>query len=528
MTLYRSVAIALLALVAQPVWAQNFSQLKAGGPPTKATNVAQAVYASLSDQSDTNVSQAAFQSLNDQVSVSNQPTSIVAARISDNGVQNIPASAATDRISDLGFAADNGAIRQTGLLGPSCGVPSCTDPACGLPGGPACGLPAASCGLPSGPACGLPSGPACGLPSGPACGLPSGPGCGLPEVSCGLPSIGSGGGCLSKLFGGSSCDDGCDSCGSVPCGSLCTRNCAECCGVGTHYSRVYGDVLYIRARKAEVPYAVEADGPVAAGSVPLQMGAIGLLDSDYDLGFRAGVNIALDTVSSIDIRYTFFESETDDELSSTSPDVVRSMVSHPSTQNAAVDVLSSVANLDIDFQIIDLSYRHLWKCCDLFSANYVVGARYADFDQEFDVDFVKNVDESVQTDIDFEGAGLRIGLETQRFSCRNQLHVYANGYASLLSGQFRGHYFQGNNFDGTEVDVRWEAGRVVPILDFEAGVGWNSLNNKLSVSAGYMVSAWFNSVRTSDFINAVQTNNYLDLCDSIWFDGLQARVSYSF
>ena len=287
-------------------------------------------------------------------------------------------------------------------------------------------------------------------------------------------------------------------------------------------------MLYIRARKAEVPYAVEANGPIAPGTVPIQRGELGILDSDYDLGFRAGANIALDTVSSIDVRFTFFESETDDELSSTSPFIVRSLVSHPSTSNAASDVLSSVANLDIDFQIIDLSYRHLWKCCDLFSANYVVGARYADFDQEFDVDFVKNVDESVQTDLDFEGAGLRIGLETQRFSCRNQLHVYANGYASLLSGQFSGHYFQGNNFDGTEVDIRWEAGRVVPILDFEAGVGWSSLNNKLNLSAGYMVSAWFNSVLTNDFINAVQTNNYLDLDESIWFDGLQARVSYSF
>ena len=346
--------------------------------------------------------------------------------------------------------------------------------------------------------------------------------CGLPDASCGIPGISG----LTDCDTGS-CDD-CGGCGQISCGALCTRKCPTCCGVGTHYSRFYGDVLYLRARKAEVPYAVAADGPIAAGAIPTQVGRLGIVDSDYELGFRAGLNIALDTVSSLDVRYTLFESETEDETSAVAPFIVRSMVSHPSTPNAASDVLSSVARLEVDFDVIDLSYRHLWKCNELFAANYVIGARYAKLEQQFDVNFVKNVDETVATDIDFDGAGMRLGLETQRFSCRNQLHVYANGYASFLAGQFRANYFQGNNFDAEEVNTEWEAGRIVPILDFEAGVGWSSPNNKLNLTAGYMVSAWFNSVRTQDFINAVQTNNYLDLCDSIWFDGLQARVSFCF
>jgi hypothetical protein len=203
-------------------------------------------------------------------------------------------------------------------------------------------------------------------------------------------------------------------------------------------------------------------------------------------------------------------------------------VTHPSTASAAQDGLSARANLEVDFDLIDVSYRHLLKCSELYSANYVVGARYAKLEQQFDSQFVKQGLETVTTDIDFDGAGLRLGLETQRYSCRNRLHVYANGYASFMAGRFRAHYFQGQAFDPTVVNTEWEAGRIVPILDLEAGVGWTSDNGKLSLSAGYLVNAWFNTVKTQDFIHAIQSNNYLGLSDTMTFDGLQARLAYQF
>jgi hypothetical protein len=97
-----------------------------------------------------------------------------------------------------------------------------------------------------------------------------------------------------------------------------------------------------------------------------------------------------------------------------------------------------------------------------------------------------------------------------------------------LAGRFRAHYFQGQSFDPNVVDTEWEAGRIVPVIDLEAGVGWTSMSGKWRLNAGYMVSAWFNTVITQDYINAIQTNNFLDLSDTMWFDGLQARVSYRF
>lgn len=358
-----------------------------------------------------------------------------------------------------------------------------------------------------------------------------------PAVALTGASIGCDDGSCASLWTDACDDGGCSSCsssaaccGGPQCGALCARQCPECCGVGTHYSYAYGQFLYLRPRNAEVAYAVPIDGPIAAppAANPIQIGGIGVLDPDYEPGFRAGFNLALDTVSSLDVSYTLFESHTTDQISTQAPDVLRSLVAHPSTSSAATDFLSASADLEIDFDTIDLAYRHLLVCREVFAANYVLGARYGKLEQRFDSLFVNNGTETVSTDIDFDGGGLRLGLETERYSCRNQLHVFANGYASFLAGRFQGSYFQGQSFDPTVVNTSWEAGRIVPILDLEMGVGWTSLEGKLRMSAGYMVSAWFNTVTTHEFIKSIQGSDYADLGQATTFDGLNARFEWRF
>ena len=318
-------------------------------------------------------------------------------------------------------------------------------------------------------------------------------------------------------------------CDDTTCETHCLDNCPLCCGPAQHLTSFYAEALYLRARNAEVVYAVPADGPVAGGQpVPIQVGSLGILDPDYDMGVRLGVNIALDTVSSFDVRYTLFESNTSDEIAAQPSLFLRSQLTHPSVPSASVDALAGSGTLDINFDTLDLTYRSLKNCCDVFSWNYVVGARYARLEQQFAAQFIKNGTESISSDIDFDGGGLRVGLEGLRHSCRNRLQLYASGYANLVAGRFRARHFQGHSFDTEVVDVEWEAGRVVPILDMECGVGWTSCDCRLRMTAGYQVSAWFNTVRTQDFAQAVQTNEYLNLSETMTFDGLQARVELRF
>jgi hypothetical protein len=69
---------------------------------------------------------------------------------------------------------------------------------------------------------------------------------------------------------------------------------------------------------------------------------------------------------------------------------------------------------------------------------------------------------------------------------------------------------------------------VVPILDLELGVGWTSKSGRLKLNVGYMISSWFNMVKTEEFIHAVHLNDFNDLDDVLSFDGLVGQAELSF
>lgn len=329
--------------------------------------------------------------------------------------------------------------------------------------------------------------------------------------------------CDSSGLFGSPCDAGCiGACGD--------GSCQGQCGVWAHYTSAYASFIYMRPRDAQIAYAVPIDGPIAQAPAanPIQIAGVGVVEPEFEPAFNVGFNLALNSMSSLDINYTMFESSTMDQIETSAPNVMRSIVSHPSSTSTATDFLTASANLDIDYDVLDLTFRHLFVGGRVFAVNYFLGARYGTLDQQFRAHFVDNGTEDVQTTIDFEGAGLRFGLDAERHACRSRLRYYAKASASFIAGRFRTNYFQGTSFDPTIVDTNWEAGRVVPILDFEIGAGWRSANDRLRLSAGYMVSSWYNMVKTDDFIWAVQQNNFLEMHESITFDGLVGRVEYRF
>ncbi|MEO8498787.1 MAG: hypothetical protein ABI614_27300 [Planctomycetota bacterium] len=77
-------------------------------------------------------------------------------------------------------------------------------------------------------------------------------------------------------------------------------------------------------------------------------------------------------------------------------------------------------------------------------------------------------------------------------------------------------------------DTAWEGTRIVPILDLELGVGWQSKCGRYRVTGGYLINAWMNAVNSDTWIQGVQTNNFVDLSDSVTFDGFTARAEYRF
>ena len=303
-----------------------------------------------------------------------------------------------------------------------------------------------------------------------------------------------------------------------------------CCDGWCHHINVFGEFLYLRPRNAEIAYAVPIDGNLVPGGQQFQVGPVRVVDPDYSPGFRFGAGFTLSECNQIVVTYSQLDSHTQDAISlpGVGP-VLRSLVGpNPSSLNAASDSLDSRAFLNTQFKLLDVDYRGLIAyCCD-YKVAYLVGARYANLEQHFGSTFDVNGANNVRAESEFDGGGVRLGLDGERYGNSTQFYVYGKGYASFVAGQFRTRYQFNNQSDPSIVDTSWKAGRVVSILDFEVGLGWRNHCDNLRFSVGYLYSSWFNVVKTNEWINTVQNNNFVDPSDNfrgiMTFDGLTARA----
>jgi hypothetical protein len=323
------------------------------------------------------------------------------------------------------------------------------------------------------------------------------------------------------------------SCKSDDCGG---KGCGSCCVCNPYRLRVYGEVLYLRARDSEVAYAVEANSNLSpTSSIPIQTSPIAVLDQDYSAGFRAGFGICLDACSEIGASYTWFDTSVENSITrQNSPNFqITPMALHPATFDAGTGTVEAAGRHDIQFDLIDIDYRsYLVQTCTS-SLDYVIGLRYGSLEQAFAARYTDNlstIDNSaeVATDIDFTGVGVRLGLEAERFYCAVPVKLYMKGFTSLMAGEFDAAYQQTVQLGNSGVDTNWTAGRIVPTFDFELGGGFYLPGGRMQATVGYVFSAWTNVVKTEDWIHSVQTNDFRDMGDTMTFDGLVARVEGRF
>jgi hypothetical protein len=197
--------------------------------------------------------------------------------------------------------------------------------------------------------------------------------------------------------------------------------------------------------------------------------------------------------------------------------------------------LQSTANYSIDFQLIDLAYRHIWKTSDIYAINWLAGFRYGNMEQ----DFLTQQDVGVPTglvtndvDVNFDGFGMMFGIDGERRSCHSGLRIYGKALASFLAGDWRADYVQTNQFafggGGGIVANDYEDYRVTPVLELELGFGWQSKCGRFRANAGYLTSAWYDAISTREYVDAVRNNNYVSIDETITFNGLTAGVEARF
>jgi hypothetical protein len=353
-----------------------------------------------------------------------------------------------------------------------------------------------------------PMGPMGIAPIGAQAQAPGAPGCGIGPDCAADPNGGYGGYC------------GGDGCGCGNCDGWC------------HHINIFGEFLYLRPRNAEIAYAVPIDGNLLPPAQQFQVGPVRVVDPDFSPGFRFGAGFTIGNCNSIVVTWSQLDSHTQDafDLPGLGP-VVRSLVSpSPPGLNVAADGLFARADLDTQFKLLDIDYKGLIAyCCD-YQVAYVVGARYANLEQHFRSVFEQNGVNNVRAESEFDGGGLKLGLEGERYGNSTRFFVYGKGYASLVGGTFRTRYEYFNQSDPSIVDTSWKAGRLVSILDLELGLGWRNHCDNLRFSVGYLFSSWLNVVKTNEWINTVQQNNFVDPSDNyhglMTFDGLTARAEF--
>lgn len=370
--------------------------------------------------------------------------------------------------------------------------------------------------------------------------VPSDMGSGGP-MGCG-PECGIAGGDGSYWGGGPSgcdcsvCDDGCGpyDCGCGPCDMGCEVECGIPGDCGPAMCRnprftMFGDYLYLHPTDVDVAHAQQQDGLGGAGTVPF--GDIGTIGEDYNSGFRVGGSVACGPCSGVVFSYTHFESDSTSSLDAPfipgGAGAVGSLVHHPNAELTGsagpVD-----ATYDIDYQLADLMCRSIWRCGCNYEVHYMVGAQFGHLDQDFSQNGIFGgslggaIDTS--TSIDFDGGGLKAGLDAERrFS--HGLGAYGRVTAAAMSGRFRSRYTMYNqSTDQLLAQANWKDDRVIGQFECEIGMSIASCDNHWKLSAGYMFSQWANVVTTPEFMQAVQYDNYVRVGDHIGFDGLVSRL----
>ena len=318
-----------------------------------------------------------------------------------------------------------------------------------------------------------------------------------------------------------SCDSDCDGCGEAKTYCCCKPWWAHRCGV-------FAEFLLLRPGSTDFIYAIEQNDTT---SNAFPTGPVGRVNIDSSAGGRFGFSVCASQCSSLEVIYTGWQGDTSNSVTANGNNVLNSKIIHPSSVTTGTASLVSSADYEMDFQTLDLSYRRIWRASDCYAINWSGGFRYGNMSQDLTAEQDISVATglvTVDTDIDFEGFGLALGVDAERRSCRTGMMCYSKALSSFLAGDWKGRYRQNEQIGLGVVANDYEDYRVTPLLELELGIGWRSPCGRCRASIGYITTAWHNAVSAREYIDAVRESNYADVDETITFSGLTAGLEANF
>ncbi len=326
---------------------------------------------------------------------------------------------------------------------------------------------------------------------------------------------------------GAACDS-CDSCDGGGCDSCCEP--CYCPPWWAHRSGLSAEFLLLRPGDSDVVYSIEQND-VVPGSFPT--GPMGISAIEHSPGVRVGFTCCASECTSLVARFSYWEGDDSSVINASGTNLLVSEILHPSRISTGATGLQESATYDMRYGQIDLAYRHLWKRTDKWSLNWRAGFQGAAIEQNFR--WAQTVPSSVavgtfavDTDIDFTGFGLLGGLDFERRSCKTGLLCYATAIGSAVAGTWKASYRDIPQLAGGTVANTYDDFRVTPIVELELGLGWSSKCGRWKANCGYMTSAWYNSLSSRSYIDAVREGRFIDVDETITFSGLVVGGEYNF
>ncbi len=316
---------------------------------------------------------------------------------------------------------------------------------------------------------------------------------------------------------------------SAECGTECSTV-EDCCDpFWKHRHRGFVDYLYLSATDVDVNYALPVN---ALGTTGTPTGPAAIVDPGYESGFRVGGGWAIDDCSSVVATFWNFDSQESDRraIDPTTPGTtlfLNPVLLDPATINVVSESSRAQAFYDIDFRMADLAYERLISGGCTHSVNMILGARYGELDQELRANYSILGGTMLESNIDFEGVGPRLGLDG-KWLIGGGFFAYGQGFGNFLVGDFRADYQQQNTFAGIQSQSSFEDDRIVSLLELEMGLGWQTEGGNLRLSSGFYVSSWFNTMTMPEVIGAVQSRQFDDVSESLTFNGLTTRLEVRF
>ena len=170
------------------------------------------------------------------------------------------------------------------------------------------------------------------------------------------------------------------------------------------------------------------------------------------------------------------------------------------------------------------------NCCPAWDITWSGGLRWGDVDWNRSYVAVGSAGTVTDAEVrmDFEGGGLRTGLEGRRYFFKDGcLSIYGKGDISLLLGDVRVQTVR-STFNPTVVQTQnFSTRQIIPVTELEGGVT-AQVSRNAAITAGYLFAAWHDlGFRDEHELNLLIPQRYDD-ANILGFDGFFARIEFAY